>query len=160
MWIAVFHLIIFILPFVLTFGVYATNEKRISRQELQYHLLLSFLFFCVGIQGLVTGVVQITGAEGYCVYHQRAWSPFVWELGMMNLSYGVLGIMCFWLRGPFWAAVGIGYSIFLTLAFSGHVYESIVNPEYHFRNFGLQTWIDLGIALIIFYLIFSSKKHE
>lgn len=77
---------------------------------------------------------------------------------MMNISYGMLGVMCYWLRGPFWAAVGIGYGSFLTMAFFGHMYEALVHGNYSMGNVGIQVWVDVLIAFVLFYLIFNNKK--
>lgn len=157
MWITLFHIFIFLAPFLYVWLLHITRTKPFKKDELKYYLLLFFLLFCVGVQGLVTGAVQIFGSEVHCSYQGRPWSPFVWELGMMNLSYGILGVMCYWLRGSFWAATGIGYSTFLLLAFCGHIYEVITKQNYHIGSIGPQVWIDLSVALVITYLIFRSK---
>lgn len=158
MFITTFHIFIFLAPFIVAYFTHATGDKKFKKEEFRYYLLLFFLLFCVGVQGLVTGAVQIFGAEGHCSYSGRPWSPFVWELGMMNISYGVLGMLCYWLRGPFWAATGIGYSIFLILAFLGHIYEVIMKQNYYLGNIGPQVWIDLSIALVLMLLICRSKQ--
>jgi Family of unknown function (DUF6790) len=158
MWIAAFHIFIFLAPFLIVWSIHTTRDKPLRKEELKYYLLLFFLMFCVGIQGIVTGVLQMFGAEGHCTYSGRPWSPFVWELGMMNISYGVLGVLCYWLRGSFWAATGIGYSIFLLLAFCGHIYEVISKQNYNIGSIGPQVWVDLSIALVLLVLIFRSKK--
>lgn len=159
MLITAFHLFIFLAPFFIVWTVHTTKGKKCRKGELKYLLLLMFLVFCVGVQGLVTGLVQIFGAEGHCSYTGRPWSPFVWELGMMNISYGVLGLLCYWLRGSFWAATGIGYSIFLILAFLGHIYEVIAKQNYQLGSIGPQVWIDLAIALVLLVLICRSKNE-
>jgi len=159
MWIGLFHVAIFILPFITVYGIHARSKRGVSSEELRYYLLLNFLIYCVGIQGLVTGFIQIFSAEGHCDYLNRPWSPFIWELGMMNISYGILGIMCIWLRGSFWVAVGIGYSLFLSMAFAGHLYEAAFSQNYSIGNIGPQIWIDLSIAAVLFYLIFRGKKQ-
>ncbi|MEM1283070.1 MAG: DUF6790 family protein [Chlamydiota bacterium] len=158
MFITVFHFFIFLAPFVILYSKQVTQVKKFRSDEIKYYLLLLFLIFCVGVQGLVTGMTQIFIAEGHSSYVGRPWSPFVWELGMMNISYGVLGIMCYWLRGSFWAATGIGYSIFLLLAFSGHIYEVITRQNYHLGSIGPQVWIDFSIALVLLVLICRSKN--
>lgn len=158
MFITAFHIFIFLAPFFALWLLWNKKGRKLQKGELRYHLLLFFLVSCVGIQGLVTGTIQIFGAEGHCTYSGRPWSPFVWELGMMNISYGVLGMLCYWLRGSFWAATGIGYSVFLILAFFGHVYEVITQKNYYLGSIGPQVWIDLSIALVLLVLICRSQK--
>ncbi len=158
MLITAFHIFIFLAPFIAVWSIHTTRDKKLQKEELRYYLLLFFLLICVGVQGVVTGTVQIFGAEGHCTYSGRPWSPFVWELGMMNISYGVLGLLCYWLRGSFWAATGIGYSVFLILAFFGHIYEVIIEQNYHLGSVGPQVWIDLFIAIVLMVLICRSKQ--
>lgn len=160
MWIVPFHLFIFLAPFALAIVHKFTVGRKLLPGEFDYYLLLYFLIFCVGVQGVVTGVLQIFNAQGHAYFANRPWSPFLWEVGMMNLSYGALGFLCIWLRGSFWAAAGIGYSLFLTMSFIGHIYEAVFHENYSQGNLGLHVWIDLATALIIFTLIFKSKYEK
>lgn len=160
MWIMPFHLFIFLTPFLLAIGRKYTIGRKLYPGEFNYYLLLYFLIFCVGLQGIVTGVMQIFDSETHAYFANRPWSPFVWEVGMMNLAFGMLGFMCIWLRGSFWAAAGIGYSIFLILSFFGHLYEAIFHGNYTRGNLGLHVWIDLCTAILIFFMIFKGKYDK
>jgi hypothetical protein len=160
MWIVPFHLFIFLTPFVLAYIHKFTVGRKLQLGEFDYYLLLYFLIFGVGLQGLVTGIMQIFDAENHADFANRPWSPFVWEVGMMNISYGFLGFLCIWLRGSFWAAAGLGYSLFLLMSFCGHLYEIYAHENYSQGNLGVHVWIDLFTALIIFTLIFKSKYEK
>lgn len=156
MGIVAFHVVLFVLPFLIV--SWEARRRQFQQGEFSYLLLLYFLLFGVGVQALVTGLVQIFIGEGHSEYVNRPWSPYVWEVGMMNLSYAAIAFLCIWLRGSFWAAVGLGYSIFLFLAFIGHMYEAAFHYNYSLGNIGPQVWIDLATGIVLCCLILRRQQ--
>lgn len=50
-------------------------------------------------------------------------SPYEYEVGMADLTVGVLGIMCIRIRGNFWLATAIANAVWLLRDSIGHVYQ-------------------------------------
>ena len=74
-------------------------------------VLLGFvLLFNMGITSLLAAYAHLF--MGPLIAEQIGWlpgSPFQFEIGMANLSYGILGVLAFWFRGRFWDAAIIGW---------------------------------------------------
>jgi hypothetical protein len=82
-----------------------------------------FLFFGVGIQGLVTGIAQIFYPKIVTDYLRLSLSPFLLELGCANVSFGILAIISFWLDGSWKAAAATVYCLFLFMTGIYHLVE-------------------------------------
>jgi len=133
--------------------------KGLIKERLFSDLLFSsFLFIGVGIQGVLTGIIQIAAPEIVVSYVDWPLSPFILELGMANLSYGILGIISPWLDPGWKNATGIGYSLFLIFTGVGHVIDIFSNGPSS-GNFGGFLFTDLLIPIIIFALI-QYRKHD
>ncbi|HEY7063009.1 MAG TPA: DUF6790 family protein [Chloroflexota bacterium] len=80
-----------------------------------------------------------------------AGSPFQFEVAVANLAFGVLGVLCVWLRGRFWLATGLGSSIFLLGAAYGHIREIIVNHNDAPNNAGPILYSDIlyPVAMLV-----------
>ena len=88
-------------------------------------------------------------------------SPFQFEVGIANLTLGVLGTFCIWLRGNFWVATVIANAIMGFGGATGHVLQMVFHANYAPGNTGLILYIDifapiLGIVLLLAYL--NAKK--
>src|ERR1700722_6964669 len=76
------------------------------------YLLYLFVIY-VGLMGLLTAYahvfrpVQTSASIGWST------SPYEYEVGMADLTVGVLGICCLWLRGNFWLATAIANAFWL-----------------------------------------------
>jgi hypothetical protein len=133
--------------------------KALKKDRLFSDLLFSsFLFIGVGVQGVLTGIIQIIAPEIVVSYVGWPLSPFILELGMANLSYGILGIISPWLDPGWKNATGIGYSLFLIFTGLGHVID-IFSHGLSPSNFGGFLFTDLLIPIIIFALI-KYRKHD
>jgi hypothetical protein len=115
------------------------------------------IWFCyivigIGIQGLVTGMVQILNPQFVVNDVHWPYSPFLLELGLANFSYGILGILSPWLSRGWQAATATGYALFLFFTGLGHLIDMMwqgVQPG----NAGPFLYSDLGVALALFILL-------
>ncbi len=88
-------------------------------------------------------------------------SPFQFEIGMANLAFGVLGILCIWQRGGFWTATGIGVAVLFLGCAYGHVYEMVVHHDYAAYNAGAGIFFnDAVIPVIILVLLGLRAKFS
>jgi len=73
--------------------------------------LLYLLVIYVGLMGVLTAYahvfrpVQTSASIGWSP------SPYEYEVGMADLTVGVLGILCVWLRANFWLATAIATAV-------------------------------------------------
>jgi len=136
---------LFILALVFS-SVHAYKSKdRYSELLLRY-----ILFFNMGLMGLLATYAHVwMGPATAAKIGWQAGSPFQFEIGMANLSYGVLGIFAFYKSRDFATAAIIGWSILLLGCFVGHLinyYETANAAPY---NIGVYVWFnDLMLPIL------------
>ena len=79
-------------------------------------------------------------------------NPFQSEVAVANLVVGVLGILCYWIRGNFWLATVIATSVWLGGDAVVHIYHIVVNQNYHPGNAGLPFYFDILLPLLLIVL--------
>jgi hypothetical protein len=83
-----------------------------------------------------------------------------------NLTVGVLGILCYWMRGNFWTATVIGFSVWFLGDAVVHIKDIVVSANYAPNNAGVTFYLDILvpvilIALLAYYLHVSrQEEHE
>jgi hypothetical protein len=75
----------------------------------------------------------------------------------------ILGILCYWMRGNFWIATVIGFSVWWLGDAVVHIRSIVVDANYAPDNAGVTFYLDilvpvLLIALLVYYL--NAKRHE
>ena len=129
--------------------------------------LLWLLVITVGIQGIFAFI-------GHTVYADTtaasigwpAGNPFQSEVAVANLSYGVLGILCYWMRDNFWVATVIGFSVWWLGDAVVHIRSILVSANYAPNNAGVTFYLDILvpviiIALLAYYLhVKRQEEHE
>ena len=121
-------------------------------------LLRNSLVFLVGVPGIVGFSGHVFAADQ--VAESIGWpkgSPFQFEVGMANLSYGVLGIACSWIKGDFWTATVIGYSVFLWGDAIGHVVQMVKEKNFAPGNAGTVFYLDILVPAALYVLLFTYK---
>ena len=125
-------------------------------------LLLYLLAISVGVGGLFGFMGHAFRADQ--VAQSIGWdpgSPFQFEIAVSNLAFGILGILCIWIRGNFWIATGIGSSIFALGAAYGHIRDIMVNQNLALYNAGPILWVgDILIPLLILSLLILLKTSN
>lgn len=115
-------------------------------------LLNYYLFISVGIQGLLTGYVQMVRPDVVVDHVNWPHSPFLVELGMANAAFGVVGILSVWRDRGWKAASAVGYGLFLLMTGLGHlvdIWQHGLNPG----NAGFFLLSDLIVPMILFALL-------
>lgn len=154
-------LILFILAVIFTLG-HITYHKIWEPRRAVEVLLSYILFFNMGIMSLLAAYLHIfMGPETAQMIGWQPGSPFQFEMGMANLSYGILGILAYWIRGRFWDAAIIGWSILLLGCFVGHVIDYYINHNSSPWNIGLLIWInDLILPLVLLSLLVYLRQKD
>lgn len=124
------------------------NEERTNFKIIELMLLYQLVFF-VGI----TSFIAFIGLTFFpdVVSQHLSWPmcPFAQELANVNLAYGVLGILSIWYRGYFWAAIVIGFSIWILGDAIHHFYDAIVNNNWSEGNVGLLVYTDIFVPILL-----------
>ena len=144
----------FMIFFPLIFGFIHAKVKKRKIVDL---LLLYYIFIGVGIQGILTGLIQMLHPRFVAEYVQWSLSSFLFELGLANLSYGILGIVSPWMSKGWQKATAIGYGSFLFLTGVGHLID-IIQYGTTFGNARLFLYLDLLIPIILFILLILQSK--
>lgn len=130
-----------------------TKEPR-THERIAAVLLLYLLVVGVGVTGLFAFVAHAFWADQMA--EQIGWppgNPFQFEVAVANLSYGILGVLCIWLRGGFWVATAIGNAVFLWGAAWGHIYQLVAHDNRSPYNAGPILYTDIIVPLVILLLL-------
>lgn len=133
----------------LAFSKVPRTKERVVTILLLYALILD-----VGVMGLPFGFIPHVFFADQTA-HFIGWqpgSPFQFEVGVHDGAWGVLGFLCFWLRGLFWTATGLGWSLFMLGATYGHIRETIVHGNFAPYNF-LMIFSDGFVAVWLLVLV-------
>ena len=137
------------------------GEAR-TRTRIVQLLLLYLLVINVGVGGLLAWYGHTFMADE--IARNIGWqpgSPFQFEVALADLSWGVCGILCIWLREGFWTATGIGSSVFLLGCAFGHIRQIIQEGNMAIYNAGPVLWIgDLAVPIAILVLLFLRFKLD
>lgn len=142
------------LPLIL--GLIHAYFKKDKAQKVNI-LLAYYLFIGVGIQGVVTGILQMNQPDMVVSFVQWPYSPFLIELGMANLALGLLGIVSVWLDNSWKLAASVAYGLFLLFTGVGHVINIGLKGS-HPGDAGAFLWSDLFVPVALFILIALQRQ--
>jgi hypothetical protein len=136
-----------------------TKKPRTAANIVEIVLLYA-LFFQVGVVCLLAYYGHVF--NGPAIAAQIGWpagSGFQYEVGMMNLGLGVLGILCLWFRKDFWLATAIIASVIMAGCGVGHIREIIVNNNWNPYNAGPAIWIETFVMpAVLLVLVYFYRK--
>jgi hypothetical protein len=135
------------------------SARRGTRADVVHLLLLYALILDVGVIGLLLGFIPhvFFADQTAQMIGWPAGSPFQFEVGIHDGAWGVLGFLSFWIRGSFWIATGLGWSLFMLGATSGHVHQALVEGNYAPYNF-LTIFSDGFIAIWLLLLLYLGYR--
>jgi hypothetical protein len=126
-----------------------SSRSRSSGRAIARTYLLYLLFVYVGLMGLLTACahvfrpIQTSASIGWST------SPYEYEVGMADLTVGVLGILCLWLRGNFWLATAIANAVWLLGDAIGHIRQLVLNNNHAANNSGIFLIVEILAPLLI-----------
>jgi len=123
-----------------------------------YHGTPALGIFLMWQLAMGIGASMVYGGLGHLLFADRVaeaigWptgNPFQREVGMWDLSIGIVGLLCAKFRNVgFWSATVIGAGIFMFAAGIGHVYEMVAHGDFSPGNAGGVMFMDLFYPLFL-----------
>jgi hypothetical protein len=157
-----FTYVILILTILVAFLVILISKitsKPLNRERIVEIFLISFLVISVGFGSIWAFIghfflsAQVAANIGWA-----PGSPFQSEVAFANLSIGVLGLLCYWIRDNFWTATVISSSIFLLGDAYGHIVNMIQYSNYAPGNAGSILYMDIIGSIILIVLLIAYKS--
>ena len=145
-----FQLIFAVLPILgASIHIAVSRKRRSSGVAIAETYLLYLLVIYVGLMGLLTAYahvfrpVQTSASIGWST------SPYEYEVGMADMTIGVLGVLCLWFRGNFWLATAIAEALWLLGDAIGHVRQVVESNNHAENNSGLFLYLEFVMPLVI-----------
>lgn len=135
-------------PSLLAF--FHTRYSVSTKQKISIFLLY-YLTISVGIQGLLTGFFQIFYPSFIAESLQWPVSPFLIELGMANVAFGLLGLLSPRRDQGWRKATAVGYAAFLFMTGIFHIVR-IVQYGFSPGDAGGFLLFDLIVSMILLIL--------
>ena len=136
---------------------YLDKQPR-TKGQLAEIFLLWLLVIGVGIGGIFAFIGHTVFADTTAAsIGWPAGNPFQSEVAVANLTVGVLGILCYWMRGNFWNATVIGFAVWWLGDAVVHIRSIVVSANYAPNNAGVTFYLALVfpvilIGLLVYYL--------
>jgi hypothetical protein len=141
-----------------TIHIALSRQRRSSTPAIVETYLLHALFIYVGLMGVLTAYahvfrpLQTSASIGWLT------SPYEYEVGMADLTVGVLGVLCLWIRGNFWLATAIANAVWLWGDAIGHVRQIVIAHNHAENNSGAFLVAEFLMPLLI--LALAAYHHR
>jgi hypothetical protein len=135
-----------------------SRERRSSRLAIAETYLLYLFVVYVGVMGVMTFVFHVFMSARASASIGWAPSPFEYEVGIADLTVGVLGILCIWLRENFWLATAIANAVWLLGDAIGHVRQMVEHNNHASNNSGIFLVLEFLMPPIILALTLYSRS--
>jgi hypothetical protein len=136
-----------------------SSRRRSSGAAIAATYLLYLLVIYVGLMGLLTAYAHVFRPLQTSASIGWSTSPYEYEVGMADLTVGVLGVLCLWLRDNFWLATAIANAVWLLGDAVGHIRQMVLNNNHAANNSGIFLITEITMPLIILVLAFYVCSH-
>ena len=152
-------ILVFLVIALVGAGIHLALQKQPrTGKRLVEIVLLWVLVVCVGINGLFDFYGHAFRADETArLIGWPTGNPFQFEVAIADLVFGILGILCIWIRGTFWYAAGLAGVLFGLGAAYGHIVQMVVYGDYAPYNAGLFLYSEIAVSLLILGLLLAYK---
>src|ERR1700735_1744896 len=126
-----------------------SSSRRSSRAAIAATYLLYLLVIYVGLMGLLTAYAHVFPPLQTSASIGWSTSPYEYEVGMADLTVGVLGVLCLWFRGNFWLATAIANAVWLLGDAVGHVRQMLEHGDHAANNSGIFLYTEIATPVLI-----------
>jgi hypothetical protein len=138
--------------------VVVSPKRRVGSVEIVGTYLLYLLFIYVGLMGLFTAYYHVFRPIEASASIGWATSPYEYEVGMADLTVGVLGVLCLVFRKEFWLATVIADAVWLLGDAAGHIRQMVANNNHAEYNAGIFLVFELAMPLLILGLVLYYRR--
>ena len=135
-------------------------ERRRSGAAIAGTYLLYLFFFYVGLMGVLTAYAHVFRPIETSASIGWSTSPYEYEVGMADLTVGVLGILCPKFAADFWLATAIANAVWLLGDAVGHVRQMTFNNNHASNNSGIFLITEIIMPLVILSLTLYHRRRE
>jgi len=123
------------------------------------YLIYLFVIY-VGLMGLLTAYAHVFRPEQTSASIGWSTSPYEYEVGMADLTVGVLGVLCIWFRGNFWLATAIANAVWLLGDAVGHIRQVLENNNHAADNSGIFLYAEIVAPIAILGLTLYHRRKS
>jgi hypothetical protein len=134
------------------------SRSRASKAAIVRTYLFYLLFIYVGCMGVLTAYAHVFRPAETSASIGWSTSPYEYEVGMADLTVGVLGILCLWLRGNFWLATAIANAVWLLGDAVGHIREMALRNNHAKNNSGIFLIAEVVTPIVILLLALYHRR--
>jgi hypothetical protein len=147
--------LVFLLLAVIAASIHlALSPARRRNRAAVIETYLIYLFFIyVGVMGLLTAYAHVFRPLQTSASIGWSTSPYEYEVGMADLTVGVLGVLCLWFRGNFWLATAIANAVWLLGDAVGHVRQMTEFGNHAANNSGIFLYTEIATPIVILALV-------
>jgi len=152
--------LVFALIAVLAASVHValSPQRRSTRGAVAATYLIYLLFIYVGLMGVFTAYAHVFRPDQTSASIGWSTSPYEYEVGMADLTVGVLGVLCLWIRGNFWLATAIANAVWLLGDAVGHIRQLVLYNDHAANNSGIFLGAEIITPLVILYLALQNRR--
>lgn len=131
----------------------ARRPAPVAERYLAWLLLLS-----VGIDGIWAGVFHIffPGVASAEIGWQP--SPFEFEIGVADLSLGIVAVISFWRSLSFRSAIAVFAALFYAGVVVGHFEQAFMHGDYSPDNFGVMLIVTILRVVLLSFLVWAAWR--
>ncbi len=136
-----------------TIHVGLSKQRRSNPVQAAATYLLYLLVIYVGVMGVFTAYAHVFRPAETSASIGWLQSPYEYEVGMADLTLGVLGILCIWIRGTFWLATALGNAVWLLGDAAGHLMQMRMHNNHAKNNSGVFLVAEIVTPVLILILM-------
>ena len=121
--------------------------------------LLYLLVIYVGLMGLFTAYYHVFRPVEASASIGWQTSPYEYEVGMADLTVGVLGILCLAFRDGFWLATSIANAVWLLGDAVGHISQMVTHNNHAKYNAGVFLLLEVVMLILILDLVIYYRSR-
>jgi hypothetical protein len=158
-----FSVVLFVIAFIGAAVQIALQKQPRTPERILEVCFVWLAVIAIGVGSIFSALAHLFAPAQTAQSIGWATSPFQRENAFGDLGYGVLGLLCIWLRGNFWEATVIMSSISLLGDAYGHIYELVVNHDYAPNNTGALLAMDIVVpvtAIVLLMLLRLAQRQH
>lgn len=136
----------------------ASPKRRSGASTIVSTYVLYLLFIYVGLMGLFTAYYHVFRPVETSASIGWSTSPYEYEVGMADLTVGVLGVLCLVFRDGFWLATAIAEAVWLLGDAVGHIRQMVLNNNHAENNAGIFLVFELLMPVLILGLVIYHRR--